>query len=112
MKVERMKPLDNYIKMNCDKQGKAKDSDILTKAEEDGRREILDGIKTKGWLLYTSDKSGKIVLDTRENFLKCMEEHFVNDPVVSHHEVRKGEKILNNHSRIWSRIFNIGRRLC
>ena len=98
-KVERMKVVNNYIKMNCDKQGKAKDSDILTEAEENGRRKILDGIKTKGWLLYTSDKSGKMVLDTRENFLKCMEEHFVNDPVVSHDEVRKGERVLNTHSK-------------
>ena len=37
-----------------------------------------------------------------------MEEHYRNDPEVTPDDVRKGEKELNNHARVWVRIFNIG----
>ena len=37
-----------------------------------------------------------------------MREHFINDPVITLEDIRKAEKLLNNHARPWVRIFNIG----
>ena len=58
--------------------------------------------------MYNSDKSDKLVLDSKENYLKVMREHFINDSVITLEDVRKTEKLLNNHARSWVRIFNIG----
>ena len=37
-----------------------------------------------------------------------MREHFINDSVITLEDIRKAEKLLNNHARSWVRIFNIG----
>ena len=54
------------------------------------------------------DKSGKIVLDTKENFLLCMKDHYIHDKVVEPSEVREAEKIINDRTRSVIKIFNIG----
>ena len=43
--------------------------------ERIGRDEIKDGILNKGWMLYKTDKSGKMCLDTVDNYINCMKEH-------------------------------------
>ena len=58
--------------------------------------------------MYNSDKSGKLVLDTKDNFLKCMSEHYQSDDTVTPKEVIKAENTLNNHARSWGQILNIG----
>ena len=88
--------------------GTIKDSTVLILEEEAGRQQILDGIKTKDWLLYTSDKLGRMVLDTKENFIEGMGEHFEGDHIATAQEVRKAEEHLNNHTRTFVRMFNIG----
>ena len=40
----------------------------MTKVEQAGLDEIKEQIKHKGWMVYNSDKNGKRVLDTKENF--------------------------------------------
>ena len=37
-----------------------------------------------------------------------MREHCISDPVIPLEDVRKAEKLLNNHARSWVQIFNIG----
>ena len=65
--------IDEYIHGYFSKLGAMKESQVLTEREKSGRREILEGVKNKGWMIYNSDKSGKIVLNTVENFLHGME---------------------------------------
>ena len=59
-------------------------------------------------MLYTSDKSGKLVLDTKDNFLSCMSEHYNKDKIVTPSEVVEAEKHINDHSRSWCQILNVG----
>ena len=59
-----MDVVSEFMSNFVDPQGNMKESRILTKEEERGRQEILEGIKTKGWILYNSDKSGKLVIDS------------------------------------------------
>ena len=47
----------------------------LTEKEELGRKEIEEGVKEKDWRLYSTDKSGKLVLDTNENYLRTQMKH-------------------------------------
>ena len=75
----------------CDKKGVCKDGNNLTEEEQAGLDEIKDGIKNKGWIIYNSDKSGKIVLDTKVNFLECMSAYYISDKVVTSDEVKNAE---------------------
>ena len=106
--LERMDVVSEFISNFVDPQGNMKESRILTKEEERGRQEILEGIKTKRWILYNSNKSGKLVIDSKDNYLKAVREHFIKDPVITLEDTRKAEKLLNNHARSWVCIFYIG----
>ena len=48
--LERMDVVSEFMSNFVDPQGNMKESRILTKEEERGRQEILEGIKTKGWI--------------------------------------------------------------
>ena len=65
-------------------------------------------MESKGWFLYGTDKSGKLVLDLRENFNKCMEPHYIHEIPVTIEHVHNSEKSLNNHSKAWAEILQIG----
>ena len=103
-----MKAVDEYTAMYCNELGEMKGSQVLTEKEELGRKEIIKGVKHSGWMVYNSDKSGRVVLDTIENFLNGMSEHYVKDPIVTYDDVRKGEITLNDHVKMWCKCFNIG----
>ena len=55
-----------------------------------------------------TDKSGKLCLDTIENYVKYMDEHVRKDQIVSPDTVWQAEVQLNNHSRAWIRFCKIG----
>ena len=46
-----METVREYMREQCRPDGKMKDSGVLTPQEEAGRLEILEGIKTRGWIL-------------------------------------------------------------
>ena len=100
--------VDEYLHQNCDKRGVSECSEVLTPKEKAGLDEIRDGITNRGWMIYCTDKSGKIVLDTKENFLNCMRDHYSSDKIVTPDEVRESEKHINDHVRSWVKTFNIG----
>ena len=97
-KYKALKVTKEFIEHNCDEVGNVKDADNLTESEKKGRKEIIEGIKTKDWIIYETGKSGKTVLDTKQNYLEVMKKHFEKDKVVDMKEVTKDERILNQHS--------------
>ena len=107
-KVQLLDAWDLYIRQNTDAEGRVKGAQNLTRAEALGRKEISDGVKNRNWMLYGTDKSSKLVLDTRENFLNCMEPHFKNDQHVQYDAILRSEPLLNNHSKAWAKILNMG----
>ena len=52
---------------------------ILQEQKALRRKEISEGVKGKNWMLYGTDKSGKLVLETKDNFLRVMEPHYTGD---------------------------------
>ena len=80
----------------------------LTREEFLGRKEIEDGIKNKEWMLYHTDKSGKMVLDTKENYLRSMMPHYEGNHEATFEEIGASESILNAHSRCIARIISLG----
>ena len=107
--LETLEVIDDYIMTECDSSGKPFESLNLTKMEALGRKEILEGVKSKKYLLYGTDKSEKLVLDTPANFMNAMAPHIRDHFKVSLEEVENSEKVLNNHSKMWCKITNIGK---
>ena len=91
-KDTHMDVIREYMRTNCDKDGNMKGSENMTKSELEGRRQVREGIASKGWMLYQTDKSGKLCLDTVSNFEECMAGHVLKDPIVTPEMVKKGEK--------------------
>ena len=81
----------------------------LTEKEELGRQEIAEGVKNKDWRLYSTDKSGKLVLDTNEKYLRTQEKHVGVDREVGIEEVRVSEELLYQNSKDLVKIFEVGR---
>ena len=103
-----MDTVSEYRWKNCDAKGNCKGGNNLTEEEQAGLDEIKDGVKNKGWMVYNSDKSGKIVLDTKDNFLKCMSEHYESDKTVTPEDIRKAELKMNSYTKLWCKVLNIG----
>ena len=81
----------------------------LTPTEEQGLKEIREGVKKKKWILYACDKSGKQVLDSKDNYLMAMMKHFEKDIPVGMDEIRVSEETLYNHSTVMCRILKMGK---
>ena len=69
-------------------------TNFLSKAEDLGRKEILRGVKSKKYMLYGTDKSEQIVLDTYDNFMLAMEPHIRDHIRVTLDDVENSEKEL------------------
>ena len=69
---------------------------------------VKTGICESGWCLYQTDKSGKMCLETVQNYIQCMNDHVKDDEVVTPDRVREAEVVLNNHARTWVRMMAIG----
>ena len=81
----------------------------MSEIEVKGMKEIQEKVKSGEWILYETDKSGKLCLDTPENFKAGMAKHIEGDKEVKPSELRGKEEMLNNQSRIWAKIVNLGK---
>ena len=99
---------DKYVQQECDEKV-PKGAMNLTASEYEGKQQVLKGIKTKGWMISTTDKSGRLVLDSKDNYLKAMEKHSSKDIQVGYNEVKESEKILNSHARALCKAFMFGK---
>ena len=73
--LEVLNILDEYMLQQCDQAGKPIGMVNLNKQQALGRKEIIEGIKTKKYKLYGTDKSENLVLDTEANYMKAMAPH-------------------------------------
>ena len=63
IETQKMEVLDvarEYMKHDCDPKGKPKRAANLTEEELLGKKEILNGINDKNWILYSTDKYGNL----------------------------------------------------
>ena len=71
---------------------------VLTEKEQNGIRK-LEKRKNAGEVVITmTDKSSKLCIMSREDYLKLGDDHVKKDAEIGRQEVQKSEKILNLHS--------------
>ena len=59
----------------------------LTDMEKEGRKQVIRGIKNSGWHLSQTDKSKKLVLDLKDNYIKGLQKHTTKDTAVQLEDV-------------------------
>ena len=82
----------------------------LTATEREGRKQIIRGIKESGWHLSQTDKSKKLVLDLKENYIQGLRKHTVKDTVVQLEDMVEFEIELYNHVAALVRVFGLGKQ--
>ena len=99
----------NYKKKNCDKSGNVLNNNLST-----GQINAIRSLKTKmaeeNLICYKTDKTGKLALDTVQNYSEKIEKHIKDDKIVSPKSLRKIENELNKHADFWSRMTQAGEK--
>ena len=97
---------ENYRGEKCDKAGRQERN--LTVEEQRGLKK-LERRKNEGEIvIITTDKSSKMCVMRREDYLKLGEEHVSKDRVVDRQETLKIEKLLNQHALAWCKMWRTG----
>ena len=104
-KEKYLEVFKEYIKEKTD-EGKQKSN--LTKNEKSGLDKLLKRIKAGEIVTMATDKSGKLAVTSRENYIKMGEAHTSKDIEVDCEKVVKVEKIINGHVSMLQKILNIG----
>ena len=74
LKEELLKVAENYVKSNCQRDGKLKNSN-LSKSQEKTLRNLQNRMKSENICVYETDKTSKFVVDSVENLKNKMEIH-------------------------------------
>ena len=96
-----------YIRKNCDKNGFHQNQN-LSQEQTDGIKSLKDKVKNNQIYITTSDKTGQLVANTKENYIDRMQEHINNDRVLDWKEKETKENHLNGHAIQMGRWLKIG----
>ena len=100
-KSEVLNATECFIKNNCDRQGRQKLN--ISKVEEEGLKSIRKRIREEDLVVMETDKSKRLSIMTKENYVASTEPHTVNDPVITEEELSSIERILNGHTLQFTR---------
>ena len=104
-KSEVLNATECFIRNNCDKQGRQKLN--LKKEEEEGLRSIRRRVREEDLVVMETDKSKRLSIMTKENYVASTEPHTSNDPVLTEEELSNIERLLNGHTLQFTRAFLI-----
>ena len=101
----------DYIRNNCDKNGYPRNQNSdEEKLVLQGIKSIQKKVKNNEIFVTTSDKTSKLVANTKENYIERMEPHVANDREINWDEKESIEKTLNGHSIQMGRWLRLGQR--
>ena len=107
LKLEATEVFEKFVDKNCDKHGNILKKN-LTKGETAGIKSLKEKINNSEALVLPTDKSGKLSINSRENYINRMEPHFANDKIISWDEKEKISHLLNGHTLQLGRILKLG----
>jgi hypothetical protein len=80
----------------------------LDKSEKEGLRSLVQKVKNKEVVVFQTDKSSRLSVDSPENYREASIVHVEHDVVIDESEARSIERELSAHSEAWSRILCVG----
>ena len=90
-----------YKTKNCDKFGNILKNNLTTKQVE-AIRNLKSQMAEDALVCYKTDKTGKLALDTIENYTEKMKKHIKDDEIITYKELKKIENDFNKQSDYWS----------
>ena len=79
----------------------------LSREQIEGARSLSERINKKEIIVYQTDKSGKLSVDTVDNYIEASKAHF-QDKTISKKEARRVETEINAHAVFWVRMLRAG----
>ena len=80
----------------------------LNAKERRGIQKLRERIKEGEIVVLKTDKSGKLMIIKKEDYLKMGKNKIAEDKKLNRAEIKNIEEKINNHTRILTKIFNIG----
>ena len=95
-----------FRKEECNEKGFPKSN--LTKKKADGLKELKEKVRNGECVVTKTDKSGKLTIDSVENYEAAVRVHTTGDKIIDQQSVAKLESKLNDHLKVLNGIFNVG----
>ena len=97
---------EKYREEKCDRTGRQERN--ITVEEQRGLKKLEKRKNAGEIVVITTDKSSKMCVMKREDYLKLGEEHVGKDKLIDREEAVKREKLLNQHALAWCRMWRTG----
>ena len=82
----------------------------LNASERNGVNSLLKKSRNRECVLFQTDKTGIMSVDTVDNYIKSAEMHVKDDKMIDKEKYGIFEKEINAHSNFWVTMFNIGKQ--
>ena len=76
--------------------------------QEVGLKSLVERRNKKELVMFQTDKSGKMSVDTVDNYIEDVQHHIKDDRIIDAEEFARIEKKVNAHARFWCNMLNVG----
>ena len=105
----KLKATAEEYKKSQESNGKEKEYKNLTKEEVRGVKSLKQKREEKEIVIFQTDKSSKLAIDSTENYINSMRVHVEGDTTIDAKELRDIEGKINAHATCWIRFMNAGK---
>ena len=104
-KTEVIELVKKYRQENCNSKGNQQLN--ITTDESLGMRRLKERCKTEDLVIMETDKSKRLSMMTKENYVAVTEQHIIDDMVITEADLLNIENVLNAHTCQIARAFNL-----
>ena len=107
IKDKMLNKVHEYKEKHCNDKGFIKNSNV-TRAVSDGIKSIKERIRDKEVVVFATDKTGELSIDSTSNYLDALKKHTVNDRKIDKKTVKTLENRCNDHLKQFNKMFSVG----
>ena len=107
LKEKILNKVREFKEKKCNNKGWIKKKNV-SKSEEEGLKKVKERIKSKEIVVFSSDKSSKLTVDTVQNYTTAISEHAKDDTIVGKKKVQETERRMNQHLAHFNKMFRVG----
>ena len=82
----------------------------LSAEQKRGLKSLRKKQKDEQIVIFQTDKSGKMSIDTPENYIEAARPHIEKDTIITEKEYEDIEKLVNAHSAFWVNMLKVGEK--
>ena len=104
LKIELTGIIEQYAKE------KETEMENLSAEQKRGLKSLRKKQKDEQIVIFQTDKSGKMSIDTPENYIEAARPHIEKDTIITEKEYEDIEKLVNAHSAFWVNMLKVGEK--